>query len=608
MARKRRKHGKRVRLGDRIARLIHAFWYYLVLPFDVLHALVFNRRTRRLSRAIGYYVSLPFDVLNALVFNRRTERLVHATGYYLSLPFHFVFDSFHKLGNVVWRYFSRPLEAVAELSRVVWYCLSFPFDVVWTFMFHWLRTRPWLSLVAGLPAMLCGMGFLAIDHWHARTSSADWAGKYEQEGNAALGRGDFEAADVYFRRSVLLGGDAVATRYGLAMTAQQQGDLRRARSLMLQLAPETEPGDARAHYWLAMSLMEQQTTLSPEEFDVLEHHLVQAQRLGSQALESQASLAWVYEMRGEIGPAIKQLERVVSERPALNLSLARLYAQTGQLGNARRAAARASRYFQGRIPKEGGETVDRLLWATSLAMQQRHDEAVEVLTVGLRGDDPQPFHNALAALYFQRFNIVARSARPDLAQQLELLERVLAHDPNHQEALRILCNVAVMPDDFTDQAVAMLNQMVARGDAPPYVHMALGVRAIHRGESELGLGHLWQTLPHNPYLPAQFNNIAWALAHQDQPDLKLALSLAEAAVKLYEHPEFHHTFGTILGKAGRAEEAVEQLQIALRDLPPRAEIHEKLADLYHQLGSADLAATHRRQAEELDATGQISPK
>jgi tetratricopeptide (TPR) repeat protein len=91
------------------------------------------------------------------------------------------------------------------------------------------------------------------------------------------------------------------------------------------------------------------------------------------------------------------------------------------------------------------------------------------------------------------------------------------------------------------------------------------------------------------------------LAHQDEPNLELALSFAEVAVHLLEHPEFRDTLGTILAKLGRAQDAVEHLEIALHGLPPRADIHDKLGDLYQQLGDEDAAAEHRHQAAELQS-------
>ena len=50
---------------------------------------------------------------------------------------------------------------------------------------------------------------------------------------SALRQGDLEAADVYFRRMAFLDESSPAAVYGLALTAERQEDLPRARELLL---------------------------------------------------------------------------------------------------------------------------------------------------------------------------------------------------------------------------------------------------------------------------------------------------------------------------------------------------------------------------------------
>jgi tetratricopeptide (TPR) repeat protein len=479
--------------------------------------------------------------------------------------------------------------------------LLFLIDLIYVFTVQWWRTRRWFSLLRGLPAILCALAFLAIGPWYAGTSTGEWAGTYERAGNAALERGDWQSAMVYFRRSVLLSGDSMTAGYGLALTVERQGDVANARNLMLRIAPESQPGYPPAHLWLARTLMRQKTPLGPRDLDVLEHHLQQALRYAPQAAESRAGLARLYELRGKTDRAIEQLVHVVAQRPALNLTLARLYVQAGDSANAHRAAFRAGEHFQVRALAESGRSEDRLFWAASLVLQERYEDAEEVLNVGLAGPDPQPFRNALVTLYLRWLGTVTASDEPDASLQLQLLERVLEHDPSNQKAMVILCNLAIRQEASTDQAAELLNQLLQRDAAPPFILIGLGISALHHGESELALRYFRQNLQHNPQLPILLNNLAWALAHQNEAQLELAVQLGEAALQLAEHPEFRDTLGTILAKLGRAEQAVEQLEIALRGLPPRAEIYERLGDLYQQLGRADLAAEHHRQAAKLEA-------
>jgi tetratricopeptide (TPR) repeat protein len=476
------------------------------------------------------------------------------------------------------------------------------FESVFSFVGEWFVSRPWFSLLLGVPALATGFAFLAVEPWHSFTSREQWADRYGRAGQMALGRGDLQAAAVYFRRLASLDMNSPAASYGMALTAERQGNIPLARSWMLRIAPETELGHPPAHFWLATDMMRRGSPLGVEDARILEHHLAQALRSPAHEPMARVHLARLHMLRGETIEAIRETERVVTRSPSLLLNLARLYAQAGRLGEARRAAIRASEYFEARTLAEPAEPLNRLSWATSLVMQERYEDARNVLTLGLSWPEPEPFHKALSGLYMHWLVATAMVDTPDLEQQLEFLSHALRHDDSNALALVMVCNLALGESPVAERAAKLLNEIPASGLAPDVVHLALGTRALHRGDRELALTHLKQAQQSNPRISAILNNLAWDLAHHDEPNLDLAVQFAEAAVQLFEHPEFRDTFGTILAKLGRAEQAVEQLEIALQGLPPRAEIHEKLGDLYQQLGRADLAAEHHRQAAELQTS------
>jgi tetratricopeptide (TPR) repeat protein len=312
-------------------------------------------------------------------------------------------------------------------------------------------------------------------------------------------------------------------------------------------------------------------------------------------------------LRGETAKAIEHTERLVTRSPSMYLNLARLYAQAGLTGDARRAAARASEYLEARTLEESGNPLNRLSWAASLVLQEQYEDARNVLTAGLSWPDPEPFHKALAALYMHWLSAKTEPENPDPVRQLEFLELAVQHDASNQSVLVMLCNLALGQHEVATRAAQLLDQVLERGTTAPIIHLTLGTRAMQRREREAALLHYQQAQQDIPQLPALFNNLAWDLAHQDEPDLELALSFAEVAVQLLEHPEFRDTLGTVLAKLGRAQEAVKHLEIAMQKLPPRAAIHDKLGDLYQQLGDEDAAAEHYRQAAELQTPAVEDP-
>jgi tetratricopeptide (TPR) repeat protein len=474
-------------------------------------------------------------------------------------------------------------------------------EAVLRFVIQYWATRRWLSLVLGLPAIVCAVAFLVVRPWHSRTPAVERARQFDQQGRRALEQGDLQVAAVSFRRISFLDARSPAASYGMGLTAERQGDLASARSWMQRIAPDTEPGYPPAHHWLAGEMMRRETPLELHEASILEHHLLQAARSPAFEAESRVNLTRLYLLRGEPDNAVRQMERVVAQRPAMLLDLARLHAQAGRTAEARRVAVKAGEFFQAKTAEEPSQPLNRQAWASSLVLQERYEDAVRVLSEGLNLPDPEPIHKALGAVYLQWLTATTKPDKPDPVRQLEFLDRILQHDAANERALLVLASLAVGDDQTAEQAVALLNQMLARGAAPGAIHLALGTRALNRGEFEVGLMHLEQAQQRNPRIPEVLNNLAWGLAHQDPPDLPRALQLAETAQKMSKHPEIHDTLGTILAKMGRPREAVTQLETALRLLPPRADIHRTLGDLYEQLGNAGLADEHRRLAEKLQS-------
>lgn len=93
------------------------------------------------------------------------------------------------------------------------------------------------------------------------------------------------------------------------------------------------------------------------------------------------------------------------------------------------------------------------------------------------------------------------------------------------------------------------------------------------------------------------NNLRWAIAHAEPPDLDRALNLANAAHQAApNHPDVLETRGQILAKLGRWKEAITDLDKALPAMPNRARVHDTLAPAYENLGVKELADEHRRRA------------
>ncbi len=310
------------------------------------------------------------------------------------------------------------------------------------FAIDWWCTRDWSSLSGGLPAVLAGLAVVGVGLKFSRRSPDEWARKYEAAGSSALGKGDLEAADVYFRRMTFLDESSPAAFYGMGVTAERQGDLKRARELMHRIAPESEAGYPPAHFWLAQDALRRKIPATRSTLEVLEHHLQQAFRSNSHQWEARAMAAQLYAATGQAPQAIAVLKPAAATRPEWQLELARLYCPCRPPRPRRqRTAARAAEFFRGRTAAEPDQAAHRLRWAASELLQGHYENAVQVLTPGLSLPAPEPFRQALGGVYLRWLDTVSKQSPPNPARQLELLDRAVQHDPQNPRALALLADL-----------------------------------------------------------------------------------------------------------------------------------------------------------------------
>ena len=129
---------------------------------------------------------------------------------------------------------------------------------------------------------------------------------------------------------------------------------------------------------------------------------------------------------------------------------------------------------------------------------------------------------------------------------------------------------------------AALQRALDDGIAPGLVHFILGTRSLSAGDMSQAILHLEVAAQLDVDVPETLNNLAWALAQSDEPELKRALALVERALQQKKRPEFFGTRGFILKEMGQRYAAIASFELSLPGHPDKEFVKKHLRELYSQ--------------------------
>jgi tetratricopeptide (TPR) repeat protein len=470
----------------------------------------------------------------------------------------------------------------------------------------WWQERSAQRLLLGLPALGVGIAAGVVTMLSLSISEAELETRYLEQAKNAFKAKDYPAAMACYERLAPHGGEQPAILYGLALTADALDQTDRASAIMAELAPVDGPGYAPAHLWRAAQLLRAPNRLAQTR-QAAEAHLLRA--LDGEPEDRQtahAILGELYLSSGQLDQAEAHLLKAVKARPHLHLRLAVLYALKGDKERARSEAQLAVNFYRARSQGDVANHQARIHWADATTFLEDFPAAVAILEEGLTATGEPQYRQALASVYLLWSDALARDAKEKLADRLTLLERGLRYDPSNAGLLDRLSAATRIDGPDADKARAVLQGLLARGEAPATVHFALGVDAWQRGKTDEARLHWERAHQLAPQVGVIANNLALVLAEGQAPDLPRALELVNLALEHSPNQAiFRDTRGTILVRMGRWKEALPDLEAALPQQANKAELHRTLADVYEHLGVPEMAAEHKRLAEAKPA--ELSP-
>jgi tetratricopeptide (TPR) repeat protein len=488
-------------------------------------------------------------------------------------------------------FFARPIAAGARRVRV------------------WLQTRSARLLLQGLPALLVGVGVVTLLVLSQVTPADELQVRYLEQARAAFQARDFALAQVCYERVCQTAEDRPDVLFGLAQTAQAQKQPERAALLMSRLAPPDRQGYGEAHLWNAARLLPEAARQPPVR-KVVETHLLRALR---GELRNPDVARWLlgdlYVKNGQLDQAEVYLTQVAKTRPHARLRLAELYARRGDVPRARQEATFVVNHFRLRTKQDIYDHQARMGLGTALTFLEEFPEAVAVLSEGWWLTNDPAYKQALGGVHAAWCGVVESSARAGAekgaedkrasAKVLALLERGLSWHPANLALLHRLLGLVRAGGEEAAAVRRRLLKSLARGESPAIAHFVLGVDAHHHGKHAEARVHWERSHQLAPDSPDVANNLAFLLAASSSPDLPRALKLVELALKHAPgNPTYRDTRGRIYLKMGQWKEALADLEAALPAARGNPDLHRALAEVYERLGIPDLAAEHRRLAEQ----------
>jgi tetratricopeptide (TPR) repeat protein len=483
----------------------------------------------------------------------------------------------------------------------------------------WFTTRNYHDLLLGTPAVVAALVLVITAYLAFSPIEEETAEAYRQRALAASEQGQERLASLYLRKSAKLSAtDSPATRFRRGLALHRAGQVEDAMAIIQPLAPEDSPGFRPAHEWLVSVYSEQHgenlRIKEPSEdqlnerrslLEKVEAHCRQLLEFDQQHAGANRTLALICLARGETEAAMEHYDNVSDVDEGVRVIYARLLASQGRNAEAERQARAAVDFHQAALaggitdPQLAGN--HRLQLAAAHKILKEYQAACNVLLVDGKPPQTAAHRNMLASVFIAAADEQdGKNNNTNVLRRMNLLERALQLVPNHPQLVLRIGEMCSADGEAGDRAVASLKRILATGHASWIAHFSLGVRANQDGDLAAAETHFEQAYRINPDILITLNNLAFMLAHREEPDFERAIELIEKAIaKQPNNPEFRDTRGAILVKMERWDDAITDFEYSLKRLPGRPKTHLALADAYQAKGDSELAEIHRGRAKAL---------
>lgn len=465
------------------------------------------------------------------------------------------------------------------------------------------------TLLCGSPAMVVLLVIAGISGralWKQDTIRV----MYRDLAKEAMQQGEFDAAKTYYSRLFTFREQMdLDAQFNWAILLAQGGDARAASAAFDRLAPDDAVGFAPAHRIKAIgiaSAIQQGSGFDSQLLEQLKKHI---HRSGSEnELEVQKLWLTYHVSAGDVKAALDNMHRIATAEPTFWNEAAKLAGQLGDSKAQSKYLDNAADFLRSKIIESPLDPINRLELSKILIYQKKVTEAETLLSDGIKLQADADLTRTLSDLYLLRFAQNRSDASNAHADNLRWVMRALEVDPANQNVYFAMLELYRRDSDKTyrHELITSLNQLIAQGTSSAFAHFVLGAIAFIDGDTQNARWHTDLAHQLAPDFSEVSNNLAWILSVSDQPDLERALALVESAIMANPNNlNYRDTRGSILVRMHRYQDALVDFE---RILPQRTgdekkAVHRKLAYIYTRLNKTDIAAEHRRLADEKHSSG-----
>lgn len=485
------------------------------------------------------------------------------------------------------------------------------------FFVRFAQTRAPLAFFAGLPALIGLLTPIVGDLLLFDNEAEQILGARARRIQAAE-TGDWEKVEFLSRRMMAMlpgnGGEIVAYCKALCEQGRENEAEQFARSIALDLKV-IEPMN-----WLTQRVFarvtESQADSAPAEEEQLLRDLRWILEQSTEHPQANTLMGRLQLSKGNFKTAKEYFERLrrspaASRRPAVYFALAMIAAKEGRVETMVSLASEAADLqWEELFPLLVAPPVPfqpLSAYIGYLGLSRRELEAEQFLmSLDSIATDVEGGVEALLLdvrlSYCRRKRTTDNRSAKDLSEAIDALSRAMAMRINHVGVVSELMEFCVT--EGMDDALVERQLVLARdsGISPGVVHLINGTRSMFRKppQTEAAIESFKLAMEHIPQAPALMNNLADAIAEQEEPELDTAFGLIEQALLLLPNaPHLYDTRGKILLHQGNFTAAIADFERALAEESIRAEVYLNLSEAWKLAGNVGESRRYEAMSEQL---------